>query len=105
MTDQPSTGHQASVAEQARLQQQLQAIMRGGAPKIYANGIGLGATASDITVLLFDGNVPVGVVTLAYVTAKSLVEDLGDAIKTYEQKTGEKVRQIKELAPLLHRPD
>jgi hypothetical protein len=103
MTDQQasSPNSAATVADQIRLQRQMQAVMRGQGMKVYANGIGLGITATDITVLLFDSNVPVGAVTMAYVTAQSLVTDLGSAIKSFEERTGEKVRQIKELAPLL----
>jgi hypothetical protein len=78
----------------------LQALTSGQVPKVYANGSALAATPSDLTMILMDGPSPVVAVTLTYTTAKSMAHDLNQAIKNYEEKTGDKVRQISELVPL-----
>jgi hypothetical protein len=85
------------------IERQLQAALSGQSPKYYANGIGLAATGTDITIIFLDGAVPAVAVTLAYATAKSLVHDLGEGIKSYEEKTGEKVKLINELMALLQK--
>jgi hypothetical protein len=78
----------------------LQALNSGQVPKFYANGAAIASTATDLTMILMDGPVPVLAAALTYTTAKSLAHDLDRAIKNYEEKTGDKVRQISELAPL-----
>jgi hypothetical protein len=78
----------------------LQALNSGQVPKFYANGAAIASTATDLTMILMDGPVPVLATALTYTTAKSLAHDLNQAIKNYEEKTGDKVRQISELAPL-----
>ncbi len=75
--------------------------MRAPFIKTYANGIGFAATATDVSVLLFDNEQFVGSVVLAYPTAKSLVVELTDLIKNFEEKTGEKVKEIRDLAQKL----
>ena len=105
MSDQ-STPTVATVApnpltpEQQR-QRQMQAFLRAPVQKIYANGLGVNATATDISVVLLDNTNPVGILTLAYSTAKSLIIDVSTAIKTFEDRTGEKVKDINTLAAKL----
>jgi hypothetical protein len=85
-------------------QRQLQAFLRAPVPRIHANGLGLAANATDITVLLFDGEQLAGTLTLAYPTAKSLSIDLNDAITNFETMTGEKVRELKDLMEKMNAP-
>jgi hypothetical protein len=82
-------------------QLQLQALLHAPVPRIYANGIGTAPSSSDISVIFLDVGQPVVIVKLAYTTAKSLVMDIGAAIKHFEEKTGEKVKDIRELDAMM----
>jgi hypothetical protein len=80
----------------------MQALVSGQIPKFYSNGLALAATGTDITIICLDGATPVVAVTIAYPTAKSLSMDLAEGVKNFENKTGEKVKDVKELMALLH---
>lgn len=104
----PDSGPTQGMARQAvpsDQQRQLQALLRAPVPKIHANGFGFAANATDVTVLLFDAEQIVGSVTFAYPTAKTLVGELDEAIKNYETKTGEKVRDLKYLMGKMSAPE
>lgn len=100
MTDQPPTGssgaREATQPSQAQLQQ-MQALLRAPGPKIHANGFGMGANATDVTVLLFDAEQPAGALVIAYPLAKSLAISLNEAVKNFEEKTGEEVKELNYL--------
>ena len=109
MTDlPPSSVPTQGIAKQAApsdQQRQLQALLRAPVPKLHANGFGFAANATDVTVLLFDAEQIVGSVTFAYPTAKSLVAELDEAVKNFETKTGEKVRDLKYLMEKMSAPE
>jgi hypothetical protein len=92
MTDQ-TTPKTAPSAEQ----QQLMALMRAPVPRLYANGYAIISSASDISVgLLFNGT-PVGVTSMSYITAKSLIIDLQKALGEFEKAIDQKVKTIDEI--------
>ncbi|MGD0418466.1 MAG: hypothetical protein ABSA68_02615 [Xanthobacteraceae bacterium] len=97
MTDQspPAGASETRVATQSPAQvRQMQALLRAPVPKIHANGIGMGANATDVTILLFDAEQLAGTLILPYSVAKSLANSLNEAIKNFEEKTGDKVREL-----------
>lgn len=101
MTDQPPTAPatpqpKSETPEQLQ-QKQLQAFLRAPVQRLYANGIGTATTAADVSVILLMHGAPTAIVSMSYTTAKSLVNDVGNAIKNFEDKTDEKIKGIKEL--------
>jgi hypothetical protein len=102
MSDQPGSTSGASAPKpltpDQQRQRQIQAFLRAPVPKIYANGIGTALTASDISIILLDNGNPSGIVSMSYTTAKSLAKDVQTAIENFEKKTGERVKDIKELS-------
>jgi hypothetical protein len=99
MTDQPAGGSKPATPEVR--QQQMRAYLNAPVPRIFANGIGINGTATDITVLFLDGEAPAGTVTLAYPVAKTLVNEMTKVLAHFERKTGEKIKDIAELTALL----
>lgn len=75
----------------------MQAFLRAPVPKIHANGLGMGANATDVTVLLFDSELPAGTLIISYTVAKALALALNEAVKNFEDKTGEKVQDLNYL--------
>lgn len=78
--------------------QQMQALLNSPIPKIYANGIGTAPTRSDISIVLLHNGVATGIITLPLSAAKSLTGDIAQALEEIEKKTGQKVRDLKDLA-------
>jgi hypothetical protein len=68
----------------AQAQNMVQAALASGAPRIYANGLGLAITGSDILITLWSNGAAVAVVNLSFPTAKSLVVDLGIVLQEVE---------------------
>jgi hypothetical protein len=66
-------------------------------PKIYANGIFVANTMSDITIALFQGRTGCGIVTMSFPTAKMLLSNLEACIKNYEKTTDQEVPDIQTL--------
>jgi hypothetical protein len=97
---QPKTQQQLTPEQQA--QRQIQAFMRAPVPRFYANGLGIGHTAADISVVFLGHGAPVAVATMSFPTAKSLVNDLSQAISKFEQETGEEVHDINEITKRLN---
>jgi hypothetical protein len=101
MSDQSIPTSNASVAttltdEQQRTRQ-LQTFLGAPVPRIFANGIGTAISASDMSIVFLDNGNPAGIVRLSYSAAKSLMMDIGTSIEQFENKTGEKVRDLREL--------
>jgi hypothetical protein len=81
--------------------QLLQAMLRTPMPRLYTNTIAIAQSASDLSLLLLNVNTPVGLVSMSYTTAKSLVADLGNSLKEYEDATKEKLKTTGEIAQAL----
>jgi hypothetical protein len=70
----------------------LQAALLGGAvPSFYANGFGMGQTATEVTVVLVANQAAVGVVSLGYPIVKRLIGELQKAIEKFEAASGREV--------------
>jgi len=65
-------------------------------PRLYANGVISGQTASDVTLVLLMNGTPSGTLNMSYETAKSLVDDLTNIVKNFEKVTGQTVTTINE---------
>jgi len=99
MTEQP--GQAPTPAQLQLLQQQeaLTAALRGSVPLIYTNGFAIAQSTADMSiVLLMNGN-PAAMVSMSYISAKSLLPDLQKAIKLFEEASGQTIKTINELTP------
>jgi hypothetical protein len=84
-------------AEAARQQQIMQMALRGPVPRHYANGISVAMTPSDLSVVLLTNGSPTGVLSMSYITAKNLIDELTDAVKNFEKATSYKIKSVNEI--------
>jgi hypothetical protein len=96
MTDQPSPP-----AAIALTPQQVTAMLHAPVPRIFANGLAVQGTATDITLVFLDNGRPAGNLTVAYPVAKAIAVELTKVLTLFETKTGEKIKDINELSALL----
>jgi hypothetical protein len=90
--------------ERRNQEQLVQAALRmGTVPKFYANSFGIAQTSTDVSLVVLMNGQPVGTVSLSYITAKSLVADLGAVIDKFEKATGQKIKTIGEVTDDLRR--
>lgn len=82
---------------------QMQTMMRAAMPRLYANGFGLAQSASDISVVVLHNNVPTGMISMSYISAKSLLEDLGTALQGIEEALGQSIPTIGEVGEKLQK--
>jgi hypothetical protein len=83
--------------QRRQMEQLIQGAILGPVPKFYANGVGIAQTASDISLVLLMHNQPIGVVTMSYVTMKSIWSDLSPVLEAFEKATGQKIQTISEV--------
>lgn len=83
--------------QRRQIEQVIQGALLGPVPKLYANGFGLAQTASDLSVVLMLHGQPTAVLTMSYVTAKSLVTDVSSVLASYEASTKQQLRTIADL--------
>jgi hypothetical protein len=83
--------------QRRQIEQAIQGALLGPVPKLYANGFGLAQTASDLSVILMLHGQPTAVLTMSYVTAKSLVADVSSVLAGYEASTKQQLRTIADL--------
>lgn len=103
MSDQPKTAATSPTApspQPASSDRQMQALIRAPVTKLYANGIGINSTSNDITLVFLEHGAPSGIVSMSYTTAKSVMDEISNAIKQYENNTGEKVKSINEISAI-----
>jgi hypothetical protein len=74
----------AKSPEQVAQEAQMNALMRAPVSRIYANGFGLIQTASDLTVVMLHNNNPAAMVSMSFISAKSLLVDLEKAVSDIE---------------------
>jgi len=70
-------------------------------PLIYANGVTVGLSLTDINLTANVNGRPACLLVLPLPSAKSLLTALSQAIKDYETKTGTKILDLGELSSLL----
>ena len=93
------TPQTAAQLNQIQQQQVMAAALRGAAPRLYANGLGIAQTASDLSIILMSNLQAVGVVSMSYITAKTLSNELVRAISAFETAMQQKVKSIEEITP------
>lgn len=103
MSDQrPNPAATPLTPQQIQQRQQTQAVtqaLRGSVPLIYANQFAIAQTASDITLVVMANGNPAAAISMSYITAKSLIPDLTQAIGVFESAYGDKVKTINEITP------
>jgi hypothetical protein len=87
----------AAAAEQQR--QLLQTALRSPIPRLYANGFMIAQSASDMSLILLLNGSPVSVLSLSYITAKSLATDLSASLKAFEVAIGQEIKTVNEIVP------
>ena len=65
-------------------------------PAVYTNSCNVNLAISDIFITVSHNGQPFQVVNMPYTTAKSLADNLKDALADYEQATGLKIISSKE---------
>jgi hypothetical protein len=70
-------------------------------PKLYGNLMVIGQSASDVSIIVATNGVPNAVVSMSYITAKSLIDDLSTAVEAVEKATGSAIPSIREITPKL----
>jgi hypothetical protein len=99
----PNPGPTPAQIQQLQQQQAVAAALRGAVPRLYANGVGVAQSASDVSIVLISNLSAVGVVSMSYITAKTLVTDLNRAILNFEKVLNQKVKSIEEITPELQK--
>ncbi|MBC6441367.1 MAG: hypothetical protein GDA49_13385 [Rhodospirillales bacterium] len=82
-TTKDATGHQAV---------QMLAI-----PTFYFNGIEIGSSLSDISVLLMTDGQPLAKLHMSFTTAKTMAENLGAGMAEFEKVTGHSIMTMGEV--------
>ena len=102
MTDQQSKPAAVPVSvptspDAVRQQQLMQMALRGPVPRHYANGISVAMTPSDLSIVLLTNGSPTGVLSMSYITAKNLIDELTAAVQNFEKATGYKIKSVTEI--------
>lgn len=107
MTDQPPRGPAVPAAptlEALRQQQRSQVLrtaLQSPIPRLYANSFGIAQTESDVSIILLVNGSPTGMVSMSYISAKSLATELDKVVKRFEDAIGDKVQTVSEISPKL----
>jgi hypothetical protein len=90
---------QPSIEDQERQQQQAMVVaaLRNPGLRMYANGFAIANTASDMSVILMLNGTPAGVLNLSYISAKSLISSLTQAVTEFEKAISQDVMTIEEI--------
>lgn len=68
---------------------------------LYSNGILVSLTVSDISLTITINGQPTHTLNMSLTTAKTLAANINTAIKDFEEKTGSKVLEAKEVATFM----
>ena len=80
-------------------------LINPNAVGLYANGVMVGHTASDIAIILLRNGINDAVLNISFTTAKSLVGELQKAIKRIEEKTGHEIMTIQYIKEKMEEED
>jgi hypothetical protein len=93
---------QAPVLPTPEQQRQLaQTWLRAPVPRLYANGFALAQTGSDISVIMLLNGAPVAITSLSFISAKTLVIELGKAVETIESALQQQIPTIEQVTDKL----
>ena len=79
-------------------QAQAQAILNAQVPHIYANGFMLAQTNSDVSVGLLLNGSPCAILSMSFISAKSLIDDLARAIAFLERALDQPIPHMNDVA-------
>ena len=88
----------AEALDEAAQEAQMNALMRAPMPRIYANGFALAQSASDVTVVMLHNNNPAAMLSMSYISAKSLLVDLGKLLEGLEAVLKQPILTINEIS-------
>jgi hypothetical protein len=98
MTDQSTTDKTRD-----QEQRQILQLLRAPVPRLYANGFAIATSASDLTVALLLNGSPAGLLSLSYISAKSLIGELQTAVGAFEKAIGQEIQTINQVAEALEK--
>jgi hypothetical protein len=73
------------------------AALRGGIPRLYANGFIIAQSASDLAVVMLANGTPSSLVSMSFISAKTLSIELTKAISNLEKAIGDTIPTIEEV--------
>ena len=83
------------------LQQQQIAIasaaLRGGVPRLFANGFIIAQTMTDLSIVLTTNGTATAVLNLPLITAKTLIDELQKPISKFEKIMGSPIKTMGEM--------
>jgi hypothetical protein len=77
---------------------QLQNILNSPVPRLYANGFVVAQTHSDFSVVFLTNAAPSAVLSMSFISAKSLIEEMAKAMSFLEAGLEQKIPTINEVA-------
>ena len=77
---------------------QLQNIINSPIPRLYANGFIIAQTHSDVSVVLMLNAAPSAVLSMSFISAKTLIEELTKSMNFLESSLEQKIPSITEVA-------
>jgi hypothetical protein len=79
-------------------QAQAQALLSAPVPRLYANGFVVAQTNSDVSVMLLLNGAPTALVSMSFISAKTLIEEMSRAMKFLEDSLGQEIPTMNEVA-------
>jgi hypothetical protein len=80
---------------------QAQSLLNAPVPRLYANGFVIAQTNSDVSIALLLNGAPSAVLSMSFVSAKTLIEEMGKAIHFLEESIEQKIPTMNEVAAKL----
>jgi hypothetical protein len=87
----------------AEREQMLQSLLRIPMQRFYANGFGLAQTNTDMSLIMLLNGQPVGMLSMSYISAKSLMLQIKSAVETFEKAIGHSVKTGEEIGETLQK--
>jgi hypothetical protein len=98
MTDQSTSPRQAQIEVQQQEQIAIaNAALRGAAPRLYANGFIMAQSASDVSIVMLTNGAATSVLSLSFISAKTLIAELSKVLNNFEKAIGETVPTMDEV--------
>jgi hypothetical protein len=80
---------------------QAQSMLNAPVPRLYANGFAIAQTNSDVSVVLLLNGAPSAVLSMSFISAKTLIEEMGKAMQFLEDSIEQKIPTMNEVAAKL----
>ena len=94
-------GPASSVLKLTPEQQQAQAMLSAPVPRLYANGFVIAQTHADVSVVLLLNGAPSAIVSLSFISAKTLIEEMKKAMSVLEEGLEQQIPTMNEIAAKL----